>query len=112
MGYLLEDGVLWRFSPPAQPGITYPEGEDSLSFYSGQGAFELEYVSPMMRLNPGESRSTRQTWLIEPPNPVIPGKYDQPDATKSIRQNHADVKVISERLLKVVHFDSTSPGTF
>lgn len=64
MGYLLEDNILWRFSPAADPGAVYPQGEDSLSFYSGQGAFELEYVSPLMSLKPGEVRSSSQIWII------------------------------------------------
>ena len=64
IGYLWGGDVLWRFSPPADNGMDYPRGERSLTFFSGVGVFELEAVSPLWQLRPGERRSFTHIWYL------------------------------------------------
>jgi hypothetical protein len=58
------DGVLFKKTFGAQAGATYPDNNSNAELYCNNEFVELESLSPLIKLNPGESVDHMEQWDI------------------------------------------------
>ena len=58
------DGVLFKKSFSAQPGAKYPDNNCNAELYCNDEFVELESLSPLVTLHPGESVQHVETWEV------------------------------------------------
>lgn len=65
--------VLFAKCTPYQRGATYPL-DSNLALYTGEKSFmvEMESMSPVATLKPGETLSHVETWCLTPAKPAVP----------------------------------------
>ena len=62
LAYLLDDVVFVLAFPP-EPDATFPKGEAGLEVFTGEDLIELEHVSPLHALMPGQQVGMHESWL-------------------------------------------------
>lgn len=72
----LNEGTLFvkRFTP--DPQAVYPDMGCQIEMFTNEGMFELETLSPLYRLNPGESRTHTEIWSLHRDIPAVTGDDD------------------------------------
>lgn len=76
-GYLGQGYLFAKYTTP-RPDETHPDMGCNTEAYTDDGSLELETLSPLARLAPGEDVQHEETWIIHP----APGVAQTPDAIR------------------------------
>ena len=71
------DGVLFKKSFGAQAGATYPDNNSNAELYCNDEFVELESLSPLIKLNPGESVDHMEQWDISYNLNTLPDQFQK-----------------------------------